>query len=294
MPALSTVIKDTSPVDAQALAARIHHCLASLPALRLHAVSDPLGRPAQTPSGVARLTLVLSGQRRVAWRADGRVRIHTLHRGEGIVVTPSGWSQPRSPQQPHHYLSVDAHPDTIRFMCEGSGGGEQQAGSGEFYAPSAPMAPARALLTALIALAEIGAEDRLGPVASCYLSEILRQCRRPDQHVPGADDWRRAAVYARDHLDPLLGRDRLAAAVGVHPNHLSRLCQRCTGESLSEFLAGLRLDRARRLLADPALPMAVVIDEAGFRDPGHFRRVFRRATGFTPAQWRRRALNAQA
>ncbi|MCY0854617.1 helix-turn-helix transcriptional regulator [Cupriavidus sp. D39] len=51
----------------------------------------------------------------------------------------------------------------------------------------------------------------------------------------------------------------------------------------------LRLERARALLRDTALPLAQVAIACGFSDQSHFTHVFSRALGVSPGNWRRRA-----
>jgi transcriptional regulator GlxA family with amidase domain len=50
----------------------------------------------------------------------------------------------------------------------------------------------------------------------------------------------------------------------------------------------LRLDAARRSLAETALPVAAVAGAAGFRSDDAFRRAFERRFGVTPSAWRAR------
>jgi len=52
------------------------------------------------------------------------------------------------------------------------------------------------------------------------------------------------------------------------------------------------VERARRMLEDPSFALATIALEAGFADQSHFTRTFRRATGFTPREYRR--LHARA
>ena len=54
----------------------------------------------------------------------------------------------------------------------------------------------------------------------------------------------------------------------------------------TEVLDRARLDLARRLLADPALPLADVAFRLGFADLAAFSRAFKRWTGKPPGQWR--------
>lgn len=85
-----------------------------------------------------------------------------------------------------------------------------------------------------------------------------------------------------------LGLTELAERVGVHPVTLARGFQRAFGCPVGEYLRRLRLDWAADRLLTSAAPIASVAAAAGFADQSHFCRVFRRATGQSPAEWRGR------
>ena len=79
----------------------------------------------------------------------------------------------------------------------------------------------------------------------------------------------------------------VAAAVGVHPFHLSRVFKRFRRMTVGEYLNALRIERACRELERPASSIIDVALSAGFSDQSHFTRAFKRATGTTPGAFRR-------
>ncbi|HLQ37724.1 MAG TPA: AraC family transcriptional regulator [Planctomycetota bacterium] len=84
----------------------------------------------------------------------------------------------------------------------------------------------------------------------------------------------------------------LAQAVEVHPGHLARAFRRHYGTTVGDTLRELRLTHARRRL-ESAAALRDIAHDAGFADQSHFTRTFRRATGMTPAQYRRRLRTFQ-
>lgn len=79
----------------------------------------------------------------------------------------------------------------------------------------------------------------------------------------------------------------LAQTAGVHPSHLVevfRTHQQCTP---GEFIRRVRVEHAIQLMTDARRSLADIACNAGFTDQSHFTRVFKRATGLTPAQYRR-------
>jgi AraC-like DNA-binding protein/mannose-6-phosphate isomerase-like protein (cupin superfamily) len=64
--------------------------------------------------------------------------------------------------------------------------------------------------------------------------------------------------------------------------------RQATGRSPVEFLIGLRIEAAKRLLRQGDLGMTEIALETGFGDGNYFARKFREATGRTPTEYRRR------
>lgn len=99
----------------------------------------------------------------------------------------------------------------------------------------------------------------------------------------------KARSYLASHLsDPDLSVQRLAVVAGVSPRHLSRLfaAQAC---SPAQYILDVRLQAARRLLADPRyrhLTVAAVGHKVGLLDPTVFGRAFRRRFGMPPSEFR--------
>lgn len=62
----------------------------------------------------------------------------------------------------------------------------------------------------------------------------------------------------------------MADKVYVSQWHLSKLIAKNTGQSFSDLLNGVRIAKAKELLADPALKVWEVSDAVGFADVTHF------------------------
>jgi AraC-like DNA-binding protein len=81
----------------------------------------------------------------------------------------------------------------------------------------------------------------------------------------------------------------VAAAQHVSVRHLHRLFE-AQDTTVAAWIRQRRLERCRRDLADPALiavPVSAVAARWGMPDPAHFSRLFRRAYGLPPAEYRR-------
>lgn len=99
--------------------------------------------------------------------------------------------------------------------------------------------------------------------------------------------WQLAADYLRQHLAAATTRADVAAALGLHPNYLSDLCRRCTGESFGEHLRAQRLERAALLLRETDLSVRRIAAAVGWSSDGYLERRFKQRYGTTPGRWRR-------
>ena len=64
------------------------------------------------------------------------------------------------------------------------------------------------------------------------------------------------------------------------------MLNRETDQSFFDLLGGMRIARARELLADSTLRIHEIAEETGFSDVAHFSRSFKKITGCTPGEYR--------
>ncbi len=83
------------------------------------------------------------------------------------------------------------------------------------------------------------------------------------------------------------GVEALAARLGVGPRHLSRLFGKHVGASPLQIAKTLRIQRAKRLLDETALPMPEVAARAGFRSLRRFNAAFAKLYGRPPSALRK-------
>jgi len=100
----------------------------------------------------------------------------------------------------------------------------------------------------------------------------------------------RRLVRARDFLHAEATRnptlDELARAAGLSRAHLARQFAQTFGLPPHQYLVQLRLDEAKRALAD-GQSVTDVCFRVGFESLGTFSTSFRRRTGMSPREWQR-------
>ncbi len=80
----------------------------------------------------------------------------------------------------------------------------------------------------------------------------------------------------------------LARCAGLSPFHFARAFKASTGLPPHRYLVQMRLHHVRHRLQVTDLPIAEISAEAGYDNPSYLARLFRKAIGVTPAQYRRR------
>jgi len=98
---------------------------------------------------------------------------------------------------------------------------------------------------------------------------------------------KRVIDFIEANLQESIGLDDLARAAGLSANHFLRVFKLATGETPYHYLRARRLERARQLLADNAMPLAELALECGFANQAHFTAAFSREVGISPGRYRR-------
>lgn len=91
------------------------------------------------------------------------------------------------------------------------------------------------------------------------------------------------------HLEPPLSTLELAAAIKVTRRQLERLFRAYLNETPSNFYVGLRLDKARQLLAQTDMSVTQVSLACGFELPSYFTRRYKLRFGNCPREERRQS-----
>ena len=96
-----------------------------------------------------------------------------------------------------------------------------------------------------------------------------------------------ALAYMKEHCtEQHLSLGEVADHVYVSQWHLSKLLNRETDQSFFDLLGSMRIAKAKKLLADPALRIHEIAEMAGFSDVAHFSRSFKKIVGCTPGEYR--------
>lgn len=96
--------------------------------------------------------------------------------------------------------------------------------------------------------------------------------------------------HMRENLSGAIDHRVLEQVSKLSTSRLQTLFREVTGYPPLDFLRRLRVEEARRLLADQRLSVKEIAALTGFRDTSHLSKVFRRIDGLSPAHYREALL----
>ncbi|MEU2557950.1 AraC family transcriptional regulator [Streptomyces longispororuber] len=216
--------------------------------------------------------------------------------GGGWYAAPDGRRQPVTapaliwlvPGVPHHYGAGPGHGWDECFV-DFAGPATATYTELGYIEPARPVvplsdpAPARAVVGRIARAARRG-NPLLEVETGAAVHELLVALRRARADLaPGGDPVLEA--LARDACTPLTVAEH-AARQGMSPAALRAAVRRGAGCSPKDYLLGVRLGRAKELLAATELPVAAVARRVGYDDPAYFSRLFTRRVGTAPVRFR--------
>ena len=81
----------------------------------------------------------------------------------------------------------------------------------------------------------------------------------------------------------------LSQKYGYSERYIGKMFKKLSGISFSDYMLNSRISKAKTLLRQTDVPLAVIAEETGFYDACHFARSFRHLTGMSPSEFRKRA-----
>jgi AraC-like DNA-binding protein len=107
---------------------------------------------------------------------------------------------------------------------------------------------------------------------------------RPGGLTPAQE--RRTMAYIQAHLEHEVPLAALAAVAQLSPSHFARLFKHTTGQTPHQYVRRCRLESAKQLLTETALPLLEIGLQVGIANHSAFTALFRKHVGTTPKAYR--------
>lgn len=96
--------------------------------------------------------------------------------------------------------------------------------------------------------------------------------------------------FLRKNIDKKLTLEDVCQQFNYSKAFLCRIFKEQTGQTLIGYLTQLRIEEAQRLLLQTELPVKDIAAALGFREVKYFDAVFKKATGITPVNYRKKGI----
>ena len=177
----------------------------------------------------------------------------------------------------------DVHMTTVHFDIEGSA------------APSEPaviFSDSPIIRSLFLSLNPKNAPDRFSQMATLYkifseLNKINSQIKKQTlpEKIKKANE-----IMEQSYCSPLFSVESIADELEISTAYLRREYRRAYGISPISRLKELRTAKAKQLLISQKLPLAEIARLSGYASTSYFIQSFKKASGETPSQYRKRLL----
>lgn len=100
----------------------------------------------------------------------------------------------------------------------------------------------------------------------------------------------RVKSYIDEHYAEHISKAELGAMLYLNPDYLAKLFKKETGQALNDYIAQVRVNAAKAMLADESVPLTDVATRTGFDYYSYFSTTFKKAVGMSPSDYRKKAL----
>ena len=97
----------------------------------------------------------------------------------------------------------------------------------------------------------------------------------------------RVVAEIRRHFAEEISLTSLAEKYGMSTGRLSAMLKEELGMNYSDYIASLRIQRAKELLGNEALSIQEIAEQVGYNDYFYFTKVFKKVQGISPSKYRK-------
>lgn len=106
-----------------------------------------------------------------------------------------------------------------------------------------------------------------------------RTCGKSERVIEGVRQ------YVMEHYQEKLTLAMAAEATGISQGYLSSIFKKQTGSNFTDYVAWIKIEKAKDLIQEHQYMMYEISDMLGFENPYYFSKVFKKVTGITPKEY---------
>lgn len=137
-------------------------------------------------------------------------------------------------------------------------------------------------------LADLNAAEDPGSLrlsAESWLERLIHGLEQEQEHNR-SHVHQRALLYISQKYKEDISMEQTAEYCNLSPHYFSKLFRQHAGETFIDYVTRLRINEAKRLIAEDLMNLKEICYEVGYKDPNYFSRVFKKAAGMTPSEFR--------
>lgn len=238
-----------------------------------------------------RLEFVIVGEypNKIEDPEQGIVDIKVLTR-DALYIPPNCWNKPDWDTE-CSVLSILFGRRQLGFSLVSKHRGE--TGFFDVKKYSIPTRTGHAIDPILEALNALAKEKRKSPMDEYLLLSLLSYTQsmisEPIESAKNRSEafYQGICIYIQENYHRNMTRSSIAERFNISPNHLSRMFRQQGHMTLADYIAWVRIDRAKFMLRRYPFRLNEVATRCGYEDVNYFFRVFKAKTGFTPTEYRR-------
>jgi AraC-like DNA-binding protein len=119
------------------------------------------------------------------------------------------------------------------------------------------------------------------------LSSVQLQCDEDDASLNRIEDMLASIM---DKLHEEISASQMADRMGMSESQFSRYFKKATGNTFTDFVNRVRINRACQLLMETDQLVVNICYEVGFNNVANFNRRFMDIKGMTPTEFRRQSM----
>ncbi|MBR6451941.1 MAG: response regulator [Lachnospiraceae bacterium] len=137
-------------------------------------------------------------------------------------------------------------------------------------------------------LPDVMGMQTLDEIRSWFLEKITAAVRdvRENKQKQNSSSVEIAKGYILKNYNKDISLDDVSREVDISPYYFSKLFKEETGENFIEYLTGIRIEEAKKLLTSSRLSMKEICAQVGYADPNYFSRIFKKTVGVTPTEYK--------
>lgn len=123
----------------------------------------------------------------------------------------------------------------------------------------------------------------------CGMNELMLKQNLPEKR----DVVKEVQEYISRNFSQEISLADIAEKFFINPYYFSQLFKKKTGETYQNYLTGVRISRAKKLLEETDLKMYEICELVGYTDVSYFSRVFEKREGIKPSNYRKNISRQQ-